>query len=240
MQFDFTLGAYQSQQLDVQGKFFRLASAAGTVRVKTNTGETIDLEPGQGVWNVDFQWLSVQDRTGSQNDGTILAGGFDFHDDRITGTVDVVDGGKSRTRANQSFMCCGYRAAAAGLISHFQFFNPPGSGRNVYVEQIMVQTATANANVNYGWGSAVLNTDVSASFSPVSKRSSSNVESVIQVYGQDNAAPMTGYLLGSMPGNAILPLKEPLLIEPGYGLIFRGNGVNQDLSMEIEYFEEPI
>jgi hypothetical protein len=83
MQFDINLGANKSQHLDVSGTFLKYKSGTGPIRVRLNGGGYIDLVPGQGVSNVKFDNVDVQDRSGLTNTGTILAGNYDFRDDNV-------------------------------------------------------------------------------------------------------------------------------------------------------------
>lgn len=235
MQYDFAVGAGQSQTLDVSGRFFKYRSGTGVISVRTSGGGSVDLLPGQGIWNVEFSSLTVKDKSGLANAGVIVAGAFDYRDDRIAGSVEVIDGGRARTMANLAYMATGSRGAAPGLLGHFQFWNPAGSGRNVLIEQIIVGSALTD-KIAMGFKNATLLTPVGNI--PISKRSSGGVASVIVCYAEDNAASQYPVSLASLSPNTILPLKEPMCIEPGFGLIFRGTQLNQDFSVSLEFFEE--
>jgi hypothetical protein len=91
MQYDLNLGAYGSQRLEVNGRFFKYVSGTGKIRVTTNKGAVIDLAVGQGVWGEEFSALTVQDKSGAANQGVLLAGSYDFRDDSVlmTGSVNV-------------------------------------------------------------------------------------------------------------------------------------------------------
>lgn len=241
MQFDFTLGANQSQMLDVKGRFFKCVTATGKVRVRTNTGESIDLMPGQGVWNVDFQWLSVQDRTGANNNGTIIAGAFDFHDDRIAGTVDMVDGGRTRTNAGQALTAHLYSGANAAGISSVQLWNPASSGKNVIVNQIQGGIGGGYALQMKPTSATLLSLDATATSGNIGSKKAGGAAGVAVGY-QSNAlaaSPVVGATFAVSNG-VVLRLSEPILLPPGWGLTFASPVVNNAVGADIEYFEESV
>ncbi|MCL6484930.1 MAG: hypothetical protein I4O49_12305, partial [Janthinobacterium lividum] len=114
MQYDFNLSPGGAQNLDVKGRFFKYRSGTGAIRVRASKGGYVDLLPGQGVRGFDFESLTVADRSGANNVGVLIVGDFDFQDDRIAGTVDVVDGGRTRTLAGIAFGASAYQAAVPG------------------------------------------------------------------------------------------------------------------------------
>ncbi|NIA56180.1 hypothetical protein HAV22_21335 [Massilia sp. TW-1] len=239
MQFDFTLDANQSQQLDVRGRFFKCTKATGTIRVRTNTGDSIDLLQGQGVWNVDYQWLSVQDRTGANNSGTILAGDFDFHDDRISGTVDVVDGGKARTLQGIAFYAYVNAAKSAGNFAHSQLWNPVGSGKNLIVEKVMLTNGTVATLQSLRYGGVALPT---LGTPPVNKKLNGPA-SVAQCRSDLNAAQSGAIMFNSyVSANLLLPLvpNEPIIVPPGNGIMAVGGEVGNDAPVTFEFYEDPI
>jgi hypothetical protein len=236
MQYDFNLAAGAGVTMDVNGKFFKYKVGTGPIRVRASNGGYVDLLPGQGVWNLNFSSLTINDRSGAQNAGVILAGDFDFHDDRIVGTVDVVDGGRTRTQIDRA--CVGYcgSAATAGMYSHVQLLNPAGSGINVYVSQILVGQAVAS--INLAQNDAPM---VNLIRKGQRKRMGAS-ESVIEMRMAQNAAQLIqGTTLGNIdPAVKLMKFSEPLMLQPGRGLLLVGSVVNDGLGGTFEFFEEPI
>jgi hypothetical protein len=135
MQFDFTLPGNGNQHLDVAGTFLKYTSGTGKIRVRLNGGGFIDLMPGQGVGNVKFNNVDLQDRTGFANSGTILAGNYDFRDDNVYGTVTVRDSSSDIVQANKSFIGAGPVYGSGGTTMTALFvYNPSGSGRIVKIK----------------------------------------------------------------------------------------------------------
>jgi hypothetical protein len=241
MQFDYGVGANQAQKLDVKGSFFKMVTGTGKVRVTTDKGESIDLLPGQGVWGVDFNWLSVKDRTGANNAGTILAGSFDYRDDRISGTVDVLDGGKARTLANMAFIGGASCPNGASVYAKTQLWNPAGSGKRLIVSSITVM-ATVSAGLIQARSSTAKLSVTEATPAPNSKLLG-GAPSLVAVMCHEQNAALTDPLLSGATVNVNVPytmqFKEPVIVTPGTGLTVNGT-INQDLVAYYEYIEEAI
>lgn len=239
MQYDFSVSAGGSQVIEVKGRFFKYKSGTGAIRVKATKGGFIDLLPGQGVWNVDFSQLVIQDRSGQANAGVMLAGEFDFHDDRIVGTVDVVDGGRSRTMAGMAFMSWNDINPSAGNISAHQIWNPVGSGKSVIIEQIQFSSLTAGF---FGVGISDSALPVDAGYASCKKSGASK--------------SLANKRMGNLPVmNSVASLfscyveagktmdrkfNEPVLLLPGYGLSIFTGSQNVELAASFEWFEETI
>jgi hypothetical protein len=245
MQYDFNLAANASQNIDVRGRFFKYKSGTGSIRVRTSAGGYVDLLPGQGVWNVDFTTLTVSDRTSSQNVGVILAGEFDFHDDRIVGTVDVVDGGKVRVQSGVTFAGSKKTAPGGGaLYAVTQLWNPVGSGKNVYVAQVNVDTdvagvllcSTVNAELNPGVSVAIQNKRTGGADSTAVMESLAHATL---------GGPGTLRKVFEMPMGGNVPFNykftEPFMLTPGYGInVYHGTVATGDVFASFEIIEELV
>lgn len=242
MQFDFNVGANQSQHIDVVGTFIKYKAGTGTIRVRLNGGGYIDLLPGQGVNNVNFTSVDVQDRTGAQNAGTILAGIYDFRDDRITGTVDVVDGGKSRTVANMAFMGTMYQPGLANNMAAVQLFNPVGSVKNLVIEQVTV----TSPNGSGGFGISLLNGTLTASTvgNFAKSKLSGGADSVARTYSGVSAGQQGGPLCGIDTAVKSFKFTEPLIVVPGWGVVVTNVTLVADntasLSASFEFYQDQI
>lgn len=240
MQFDFNVQANQSQHIDVAGTFIKYKNGTGQIRVRLNGGGYIDLLPGQGVNGVAFNNIDVQDRTGLANAGTILAGVYDFRDDRITGTVDVVDGGKARTNSDSAGIGYAYVAAVAGQIPHVQVFNPASSGKNIYIEQI---SFFSTGGVAYGVGLRRLDTPLSTLYGNGVRKRIGAPSSVAAFRTQSDAnvlGAIGNWLMTLDKGLKLFKFTEPLELQPGIGVVLVNTATGEDLGATIEYFEEPI
>lgn len=245
MQFDFNLNPNASQQIEVKGKFFKYKNGLGSIRVRENGGDFIDLQPGQGVWNRNYASLSVQDISGAANNGILIAGDFDFRDDTIIGTVDVLDGGKKRTSSNVAFSCYGRSNASGGLYSCVQLYNDASSVKKIIVESLDIQCQTASELVGIGItkNNIILTTQGVAGYSKLS----SGVDSQsARIYTQPLSQPGdTAIIKNALSVIGIIQYQttakkfiEPVVLMPGYGLAVWSGSINCDLYVTYEFFEE--
>lgn len=240
MQFDFKVGPNQSQHIDVVGAFVKYKDGAGTIRVRLNGGGYIDLLPGQGVNGVSFSSIDVQDRTGAPNAGTILAGAYDFRDDRITGQVEVISGERARTLADKAFVAYVNATADVNCKPHMQLWNPADSGKNLIVEKIIFSSATAQPVRISSYNAAF----AASGFTPQNKRIGSAAKSVAQALANTSSSQALGTLIVNASCQANTPFvltpTEPFLVPPGFGLMTVGGAVTTDLATNFEYYEEAI
>ncbi|MGZ3319657.1 MAG: hypothetical protein ACXU9C_01610 [Xanthobacteraceae bacterium] len=237
MQFDFTLTPNGAQQIDVRGKFFKYISGAGKIRVRTSTGDSIDLLPGQGVWNTDYTSLTVQDRSGIANYGLLLAGDFDFHDDRISGSVEVIDGGRSRTLANQAFEGSTYAPVVAGKYATVQLWNPAGSGKRLVLKRV-----TGSCNTSAPVGIKLTQTQMATLDGNTPSKLAGGAQSTAQLRYDSVAALPTEKAFAGIGVTAGVSVdrvyQEPILILPGWGLMLWSNGLGYDCVGAFEFYEE--
>lgn len=240
MQYDFSLAPYQARQYEVFGRFVKYVQGAGPIRVTLSAGGYVDLLPGQGVFGIEYQNFVVEDRAGIDNRGVIMAGSFDFRDDRITGTVDMVDGGYNRTMAGQAFSGALFQTGVAGQYSHGLLFNPATSKKSVIVSSYDLATNTAatalvglySGGFQGGAGGASKLTDGDPSVS------------LLQTLAQAAMVPPSVnskvlYLTANT--QFVGTLKEPIVLMPGSGLLICVNsGAGLPLTANFEYTEMPL
>jgi len=152
-------------------------------------------------------------------------------------SVSVVDGGKARTDAGKAFMAYGYQAPVAAQYSHVQLWNPAASGVNVYVEKSLISLGVTGGVFIARYNTAL--TTLSGSL--VAKKSSASA-SASQIRNEANAGALYSGILAALTIPAgtpfMLEFTEPVLLPPGYGLIFLNQTANRDLAVCPEIFEE--
>ncbi|MGK5038668.1 hypothetical protein [Janthinobacterium sp. LB3P118] len=238
MQYDFNLPPGGALNLDVKGRFFKYRSGTGAIRVRASKGGYVDLLPGQGVWSLDFESLNVQDRSGVQNTGVLIAGDFDFHDDRITGTVDIMDGGRTRTLANTAFLADTAISPGASFAT-LQLWNPVGSGKNVMLEQMTI-SVDAGTSISM-WDSTAPKLTPGQNPSP---KLLGGATGVARTFMDNPGAAYSGVRNGSVNcqanGTFVFPMREPIVIPPGRGFVVQSGTITTILRCMFEFFEEPL
>jgi hypothetical protein len=250
--YDITVAVGASRQLDAQGEYFyyNAGSAGGadpTIKLRgLSSGLTIKLKPGQGfrlpAGEKETSWVITNFAGAATIIGFVTVGDGDITDNRITGSVEVVDGGKNRTNANIAYFTTGYLSAVAGQYTNLQLWNPSGSGRNVIVEGINYASATTSFLILMA-DSSQLTANLGAQI--ISKKISSTSTSLTQVRKETSATPTAQFanmMYMNITANTTNFFKptEPLIIVPNSGLRIQNNTLNAELSVGFEFYEESI
>jgi hypothetical protein len=247
--FDISLPPGTAREINVQGSYvyFLEGSAGGadaTIELRNVSGsDTVLLKPGQafnmggGAENV--RWIVSNYKSQGTIIGRLLMGSGEFSDNRISGTVDVVDGAKNRVLSEMAFTGYGYQAGAAGNYAHVQLWNPPGSGKNVYVEQLNFFSGSAFASGVAVRSAVAALTNLGEVMH--SKKMGGADSGAAQLRIQSNAAPIGVKNLLNMSGTLpTFKFSEPMLIVPGTGINLYNGNLAADLAVTFETFEETI
>lgn len=246
--FDITIAANISRPLEAPGTYFYYYSgsaggADSTIVLKEDTkGTTIQLKPGQ-AFRLPIgspqatRWYISNYANAATIVGTVVIGDGEITDNRITGSVEVIDGGKARTLTNTAFMGGAGIAAVAAQYAAIQLWNPAGSGKNVIVEKFEFGS-NLTAYAYFHWRNAALSTLVGG----VTSKQTGGATSTAQLYKETNAALVNtnNWVTITTTGTASVQrvLSEPIVVKPGYGLTSICGIVNQDNSSVFEFYEE--
>lgn len=228
-----------SMQVLAEGSFFRVYSSSGPVAVTVDTvGELGPLLAGQGLKDTPFKRLFVRDLSGSANIVQLIVADASFVDDRITGEVSVIDGGKSRTIAGQMGMINAQTSAAVGFYSMCGLWNPVGSGRRAIVKRMFISTATAQIMYigRVAAPPAVLGLPLSGLFN------GSAYSGACKSAGDNTLNSLAGLSAGGVFTQSVSPLTiqldEPVVVMPGYGFVVSTSTLNTDCSLFMPFVEE--
>lgn len=244
--YDLNIPAGGAQNIDVAGTRVQFLSADdpfAQIELRPNYAQgNISLRPGQG-FQFDEQvtrWV-VFNRGGVPLKGLLLIGSGNFFDQRIAGTVDVIDGGKARTLAGIAFTAYGYSLAQAAVYSALQLWNPVGSGKNAVVEQILIYGSNAAPIYAVVKSGQTVYGNLKSAGQP---KKLGSVPSVVEVRGDYTATPpgLPGMVTLSAPspsGMSIYRPNEPIVVPPGWGLNMISTSPNVDTSGSFEWYEDP-
>jgi len=232
--------------------YFRTGTAGGgdttVVFQPSSGGEAVYLQPGQAykmpasMRGKNVTWVLRNLRGEGKIAGVILMGEGEFQDNRVSGSVEVIDGGKARTLAGFAYMGGVSVAGQAGTYSHVQLFNPAGSAKNLILEGMLISSSAA-AQVDFG--PQTLQLDQLFPVKPVSKKFSAGGADTVAVTRRQNAVST---LLGNAFANvmiqasATVPVKftEPVVVAPGFGVMVQSETLSAALTVTFEYFEESV
>lgn len=243
--YDFVLTPGGSANLAVAGGYYRIMSATGPVRVRREGGSQLGpLYPGQGE-RQEFNRLTITDLSGAANTGYILVSDESFVDERITGEVSVINGERAKTDAGKAYLANIFCVASIGNYSHVQLFNPSASGRNVYVEQAILNTyyLTSPTNFYFKFNTAAL-AIANAPPGPRNKNLNGGNASASLLYFENNSAQLgTGFLelgAGNSSSFTFNPKGGPILLRPGVGLVVSPAIVNTAVLVQLDLYEEAL
>lgn len=161
---------------------------------------------------------------------------------RISSTVQVVDGGRARTVGGQAFMLAGGSTGVAGNMSGGVLWNPLGSGVRAILKAYGVSVQQAMiVSVAY----ALVNPYATPANFGNSKLAGGN-KAKSRIYAGSAAATQVvptqfwDYLPFAAAGSVGKTLQEPVVLNPGSGILFEGNALNATLNFTLEWVEESI
>ena len=250
--YDIQIPAGGTQLLEVSAQIFDFVSSGSAFDVIQVLPEfqqgNVSLKLGQGfdAGKVVNRWFVKNPGTTAIN-GTVVLSTAGFRNFRISGDVNVLDGGKSRTLAGSAFTCLTNLAAAApaGNYPRLQLWNPAGSGKRLVVESLSLVVPTGggySTSTNVVWMNTMALT--SAPTQPQSKNPAVGVAvAQIQSDTPNTIASFASDVLYQLDANSssVFPFvpKEPLIVPPGWGLTCGGPTAATNLAIGFEWYEEP-
>jgi len=252
--FDISIAPGASRQIDVQADYiyFLTGSAGGmdtTIAFRPESGgETVYLKPGQAYKlsrneRMGTRWSMLNLKGEATIVGQVLMGQGEFFDNRISGSVEVVDGGKARTIAGTTFMQCIAVGPVAGQLAFAELWNPAGSNRRLVVKSVFAATGTSGTNgIVLSYATQALATLIAncqakrpGAATSIAQARSTNSASTAVVAGQSlyREPGPNGVKLGRV-------FDEPLIIDPGYGLLVYTDDMGASLQANVEFIEELI
>lgn len=224
----------------VPGGYFKLLASVTPVDVKLYKGGRLVLQAddAEGGYYQRIEFDRVTISTPVSQEVSWLYAPAEGGSDRLAGEVAVVDGGKARTIANQAFMGRAVRGAVVGQYSHVQLLNPAASGKRLVLKMVGGSGGTARGQELIRYDTALTLVGNAPS------KLVGGADSVAELREATNAAQLgTGSVLWQQTIQANvqpphLVLAEPIVLEPGKGLLLRANVVNDTQVGCFEFLEE--
>lgn len=247
MQYDFNLAPGGGQRVEAKGRFFKYLRGSGMLRITTSKGGYVDLVAGQGIYGVDFEYLMVQDKSGFQNTGVVLAGDYDFRDDAVSNTVRVVDNSKDLTAMAQAFMAGAYTGGGA-TWNCVSLLNPAASQKNTIIKKVAWVGAALGGRVRlYIVPSGYVQGGQQTAAKSARNKLSGAANSVSLIAGDAVGANPAGawgeplFDWAAADGGQPYPYKfeEPVILKPGAAaILYFASGINGNGYGDFEFSEE--
>jgi hypothetical protein len=242
--YTFTIPANGSFPLLAQGDFFKVQSATGAFELIGDSFGTLGgLLPGQGMEDTPFSRLTFRDTSGGLNTLSVLIAGSKFIDDRVTGTVEVIDSAVSKTLSGQGFAWTNFTAAVAAQYAYAQLWNPVGSGKRVRVDAAVVSASIGTQNYGY-----VTNVQAALAASQANGHNKlAGGANSVSMGRYDSSATDFGagqkyqWFIDVMAASAsYVDLRYPVILLPGYGLSMKNSSFNGNMNVSVEFVEETL
>ena len=251
--YDFKMTPGGSFMLPAEGDYVRIMTSTGALEIISESMRLGPLEAGQGQSGTPFKRITLTDKSGSTNIGTVLVASSGFVDNRINGVVAVIDGGKARSLSGNMFMSALTRDAQAGKYPALQVWNGPppppeliafNPTYNLVIQKITVSSSQAQ-KIKWGYNRDPIG--VGGLSDPSSTRPFSRKTGIRQSAGYSMTASrdaildfkLMGVCNVQSNGTVMYELREPLVVGPDYGLVIVGCEAGTDLSAMVELFDDP-
>jgi hypothetical protein len=229
--------------------YYEAGSAGGadaSIRISADIGDEIVLKPGQGFrYSSAFNRLYLSNNKGAAPiAGHIILEAGEFFDNRVTGEVSVIDGGKFRSLSQIAFYSGTGVPGAATKYGAVQLFNPAGNTKNLIVTGFvgsvggpgnvyLLGSVQQLANVNTGAGQKLIKAAYTGTTGQIRNEQCAAIPSNI-----DGMVFYTANLAAG--GTTAFQLHEPLIITPGHSLMFYTTAAQTEIFANFEYFEDGL
>ena len=251
--YDITVAANTTRQLDAPGSYFYYysGSAGGADSSITlrglSSGLRIVLKPGQAfrlpAGQSETSWVITNSANVATILGSVIVGDGDITDNRVTGSVEVVDGGKNRTAAGSAFIFSANPPQNAGAVSSAILWNPAGSGKNLFVKSMRFSQTAAGAYGSQLVTSLGTGLSQNALFIVPKKYGSTSVAqgwgTTTSTFNGATAGP-NSFVTATLAANIVdaVTFQEPILVVAGTGFQVFASVTNVAFIACIEYIEE--
>lgn len=228
--------------------YFYSGSAGGgdsTITVNQDSrGQRVLLQPGQAYrmpnGETGTRWLIGNLRGEGTIVGRLVIGSGELTDNRITGSVEVIDGGFFRTLANKAFAWTSGAPAAVGTYARCQIYNPAGSEKYAAIKKVSLSPAGACVVAVFTHSQRLSNFDAIEN-----SKNPGGANSAMQEANENGAATMTNrkwleYMQFAAAGTEKVCFQEPVVIKPGWGIVIECQSLNMQVNGAFEWTEERL
>lgn len=248
--YDISIAPGQIRDIFCNGSYvyFYAGSAGGadaTITVNQDSrGQRVLLQPGQAYRMADgttgTRWLIGNLRGEGTIVGRLVIGSGKLTDNRVSGSVEVIDGEKSRTLAGGNYIGTPTLFGTATEYPITQLWNPAGSGVNLIVQRV-AGTAPVVGALSLYWNQTELATDLTATRAGNKRADKTMGIGKVKAGRTTSAVVPPNVLIGTnVQANVLIDfgVKGNLVVTPGWALNVRSYVLSEPHSNIFEWFEE--
>ena len=239
-----SFAAGESKVFEMSGDYFELIDAPYPVTVELsdrNGGLAGSLKLAEQSFNIKTEYSRITLKSPTAQTVRFGYGSGEVGNRRTAGVVSVVDGGKARTLANQSFFALTSCNPVAAQYPHVQLWNNSTTKRAI-VSKVVVSSGSSS-NINIRSHNAAFST-LCGTPNPGNKFLGQAASTLENRFVNSAAIVPIGPQLANMAVNAaqtqILTFAEPIVVPPGQGICAHSFTLNADLNATFEFYEETI
>lgn len=244
---DVILGSWaagETKTFHVNGSYFEILECAYAIDVKLldrNGAVRSDMRKAEAsFYSQGLEFATIQITSDTAQVIRSFYGDGTAGTRRMSGVVQVVDGGKSRSLAAKAFIGnVSGGIPAAGKYAQAALWNPPGSNVN-----LILKAVTISANVAVGCNNKKITAELVSNNGGVFSKNLgltdlSNGQMLYDIVTLVAPVP-TAIFQVSVQANGMgqYPLQEPIIITPGVGFCLIANSPATQVVTTFEWFED--
>lgn len=240
------LQALTQQEFGFVGDYIRVKSSRAPLIFENEKGEVLELSEGEDAIIGKFSFLRITNTHTADQVITIAIGGdgSKLTSSTVSGVVQVINGEIETVKNNAAHLSSVGVAASVGRYGIMQIYNPANSGKNLFINQILLWTSGAVRILDVGFNPNQL----AAPATYLSNKKAGGIDSLCFVTRLDSlvlSSSLAGYkFIGAFDtyvnGVLEIPLKEPLMLPPAYGLNIGSSDVGEVSRASFQTTEEVI
>lgn len=228
------------------GEYIRVKESKAPLIFENERGEILELGQGEDALIREFSFLRITNtHTADQTVLLAIGGkGAKLSSSTVSGVVQVINGEIETVKKGTAFIAGLGIASAAAQYPLIQLFNPAGSGKNVFINQLLIESRGTSGDIEL----TRQNTAIAAAVRQVRNKNTDFADSVSYLTSLSSAVLaqslagsilITGFNLTAR-GFGEVPLKEPILLKPSQGIIVGGQEVATLVRANFQTTEEAI
>ena len=240
-----TLAANETKQFAKAGRYFEIIDSSYAVQVDFtgDQGQRSDsmINALSGLFVEDpYSGFAITNGAIAQNVTLLVMENGRGGSRRQPGIVQVIDGGKERTKANLAFTLATQLVGVAAQYSYIALVNPAVSGRRAVIDQMLVTGICATQDFIVGF---ITPGAIGALLGNPPSKLSNGAVSIMETRTLQQVGSLSGNSLFICPASTSSPVvwrpPEPIIVLPGYCYFLRA-AINAALICTMDYYEEPI